>query len=311
MGNLIGLTLGFAIGGAGLAAFLPTATSPAQPPPRAAQPPPEPAPRIAAMPQATQPIELPRVSIAPRQPDALPNIIHPDTPPGDRRVRLEDGSAPRQPGSAYAGTGFFVASDGSLITAAHVVTDCRQVRIVSRLVRPAVAELVASDARQDIALLRAAHVRPPATLSVGRPAPSSERLFVLGYPEAGEPLVPSEAWATLENDKLQPAPLPDPRDIVWIEAPAIGPGYSGGPMLDPSNGQVVGIVRAAVDTTALHAAQAAIPDSGMVFGPGSRALTQFLRREAADSDVSLFATVSGTDALDTARRATVHVLCLP
>lgn len=308
MGTLIGLALGVAIGVAGLAAFLPMDTSPAQPAAQAARPPPEPPPRIAAVPQ---PIDLPRVSIASPQPDALPNIIHPDTPPGEPGGGFKDGSAPRQPGSAYAGTGFFVASDGSLITAAHVVTDCRQVRIVSRLVRPAVAELLAADPTLDIALLRAARVTPPATLAVGRPVASSRRLFVLGYPADGGPLVPSEAWATLENDQLQPAPLTDPGNVVWLEAPAIGPGYSGGPMLDPNNGNVVGIVRATVDSTALHAARTEIPQTGMVIGPGSRALTGFLRREVADSDLSLFANVSGADALDAARRATVHVLCLP
>ena len=306
MGNLIGLALGFAIGGAGLAALLPALTRSDQPAAQAASaPPPQPTPRIAAVPRATQPIDLPRVAIAPRQPDALPNVIHPG------QLTPQNGSAPRQPGSIYAGTGFFVAPDGSLLTAAHVVTDCRQVRIVSRLVRPAVARLVASDATHDIALLRAEHVRPPALLSVGRPAASSSRLFVLGYPAAGGPLVPSEAWGNLENGQLQPAPLTDPRDVVWLDAPAIGPGYSGGPMLDPNNGQVVGIVRATVDSAALHAAQTTIPESGIVIGPGSRALARFLRREVADSDLSLFATVSGADALNTARRATVHVLCLP
>src|SRR5579872_1181680 len=54
----------------------------------------------------------------------LPNIIYPDPPPSD------DQGAPK-PGMAMTGTGFFVASDGSLLTAAHVVSECRQTRIAS------------------------------------------------------------------------------------------------------------------------------------------------------------------------------------
>jgi serine protease Do len=115
----------------------------------------------------------------------LPNIIYPDSPPAD-----DQGTS--KPGTAITGTGFSVASDGSLLTAAHVVPGCRQTRIASQLVKPADARLMATDATNDIALLRAVHVTPPAVLPVGRPAAPGGRLFVLGYPGSGDPLVPTE-----------------------------------------------------------------------------------------------------------------------
>lgn len=247
-------------------------------------------------------MELPRIAATlPPNPTTMPNIIYPDAP--------ADSQGEHKRGTAVAGTGFFVASDGSLLTAAHVVSGCRQTRIASALVKPAVAELIATDTQQDIALLRAAHVTPPATLAIGRPAAPGGRLFVLGYPATGGPLIATETWANLANSKFPPAPpaFTDPRRLIWAEDPVINHGFSGGPMVDTRNGEVVGIVRGMVDSSHLHAMQASIPAAGMVIGPGSAPLTALLRQEGAESDA---VSVSGDEAIDTARRATVHVVCL-
>jgi len=247
-----------------------------------------------------QPAELPSIALVPEPQQTLPNIIHPDAPPTDSGGN----------GGGIAGTGFFVASDGTLLTAAHVVNNCRQTKIASRWVKPAAVELLAADTKDDIALLRAAHVKPPGILSIGHATSPAARLFVLGYPKTAGPLIPEETWATLENDKLQPGPadLIDPRKVVWVAGPSIQHGYIGGPMLDPRNGEVVALVRGMVNTASLHAARAAIPPAGMVIGPGSSRLADFLREQGAD-DVASEEAVSGDDALNTARRATVHVLC--
>jgi S1-C subfamily serine protease len=248
-----------------------------------------------------QPVQPPRVEPSQIvQPDAaaLPKVLDPNP-----------AQQPHAPGSGIAGTGFFVAADGSLLTAAHVVVGCTRIRIASRWVQPTAAYTVAADAAQDVALLRANQATPPAILPIGRPAGPTGRLFVLGYPESGGPLAATEAWAVLENPQFQPGPadLTDPRRVIWAAAPAVGHGFSGGPMLDPRNGQVVGIVRGMVDSTRLHSVRAAIPATGMVIGPGSSPLNAILRQEKADDDVL---PAFGDAALDNARRATVHVLCL-
>jgi S1-C subfamily serine protease len=303
--NLLGLALGFVISGEVLFIVF-AARDEAIAPPAAAMPAPAVsrsgspvAARVPAIP-VVQPVVMPRVA-PPRSapPDGLPKVIYPDPPPVQGH----------KPGTGIAGTGFFVASDGSLLTAAHVVADCARIRIASRWVPPTTVQPVAADNAQDIALLRAPHTTPPAVLPVGRPAAPGGRLFVLGYPASGGPLVPTETWAVLENTEFQPGPaeLTDPRRVIWANAPAVGHGFSGGPMLDPRNGAVVGIVRGMVDSTRLHAVRTAIPGSGMVIGPGSSALNAMLRHEGADGGAMA---VSGDEALDTARRATVHVLCL-
>lgn len=297
VGNLIGLVLGFVIGGEALYIYL--STHRGAPEPAAVS-----APRIEerpAPPQVLQPVELPRViAPSPSAPDPMPQVIYPETPrPGPQR----------KPGSAMAGTGFFVSSDGSLITAAHVVTGCERIRVMSSMVKLSAAETLALDTIEDIALLRASHVTPPATLPIGHPASATARLFVLGYPGSGGLLIPTETWAVLENARMQPAPAKfvDPGRIVWAEAPTVAHGFSGGPMLDPRNGAVVGIVRGMVDSKRLHAERASIPATGMVIGPGSSPLAAMLRQEGTITDAIA---LTGDEALDAARRATVHVLCL-
>jgi S1-C subfamily serine protease len=317
MANLLGLVLGSAVGGAGLIVVLSrNETAPPQSvaamPIRPAVPPS--APRLAAKPPAApalrppEPPPPPLVAAGPPLPAVntlpniiYPNIIHPEGPSSDDQQ-------PHKPGTAVAGTGFFVASDGTFITAAHVVSGCRQTRIASPRIKPANARLLATDATHDVALLRA-NVTPPATLPVGRPAGREARLFVLGYPAGGDKLVATETWAVMENDKLPAAPagLTDSRRVIWVAAPEINHGFSGGPMLDPRNGAVVGIVRGMIDSKRLHSEQAAIPASGVVIGPGSAPLAALLEGEGTYADT---VSVSGDDALEAARRATVHVLCL-
>ena len=266
----------------------------------------------AAQAAAPEPSARPEGATVLPSPAPLPRVMYPDLSPQAAGAHpplpaVITPSAPRRTGKA--GTGFFIARDGSLLTAAHVVTDCGRTSVVSRYVKPTAAHLLATDRDRDIALLRAPDLRPPAVLTLG--GPTSRRMFVLGYPEAAGPIVPAETWATLENDKL-PLPvgtLTDPRETIWIEAAAVTHGYSGGPILDPGTGAVVGIVRGMVDMRRLPFVRG-MPMSGVTIGPGAGQLTAFLRRElptlatAEPSD-------TGDAALDDARRATVHVICWP
>ncbi len=281
--DLIGLSAGLVLGGIAVAWFLQSA-----PPPAATSPP-------------TQPPPLPQIAEA----APLPTIIYPEHVPN-----APGGGDPAKRGTTISGTGFFVGTDGSLLTAEHVVTACQRILVVSRLVDSTPAALLATDRREDIALLRAER-RPPAVLSLGRPAAATRRLFVLGYPNGGDTLVASETWAILENANLQPAPaqLADVRNRIWIDGPSIKQGFSGGPMIDPASGRVAGLVHGLLETTALHAMRAAIPPTGLVIGPGSTPMAALLRQAGGDSeDASLWAAEG--DPLETARRATVHVLCL-
>ncbi len=318
--NLVGLAIGFALGGAALLYFLPELQAmrqvrpweaPLSPPPPvsgigkppAATPAPAPLPLVADrdLPRwntrpapADRPALDPVLSPAPLPEIVLPHVVHPNDPPD---------------GVGTSGTGFFIGTDGTLLTAAHVVHRCRRTQIVSSFVRLVAASILATDTGNDIALLQVAHLRPPAVLALGRPARTVERLFVLGYPATAGRLAPEETWATLENAHL-PAGVgafADPRLLIWIQAAAVTHGYSGGPILDPANGAVVGLIKGMVDGERLREVPG-MPTTGVAIGPGSTRLLDLVQREVPDLDVAT-ADAWGDGAVERARRATVHVFC--
>jgi S1-C subfamily serine protease len=315
--DLLGLAIGLAVGGAALSLFMPrieAALVSGLPPAQATQPAaPQAAPASPAIHPSQQiapPVGLPVPVVVLPVPTPPPNVVYhdpvpqsPDAPPLPAVI----GPSQASKTLGTAGTGFFIAEDGSLLTAAHVVTECTQTAIVSSFVKPTAAEIVASNAKQDIALLRAPHLRPPAILPPGQPA--SRQLVVMGYPASAGPIIPAETWATLENDKLPTAPatLTDPQEMIWIEAAAVTHGFSGGPILDPGNGSVVGLVRATIVDDRLRIIHG-MPTSGVAVGHGAGRLSSFLRQEAPYLD-TVQPTDTGDAAIDDARRATVHVLC--
>jgi S1-C subfamily serine protease len=310
MSDLFGLAIGFGLGGAVLVRFLPAieaALRPAPPPAEVAQRAPTNA--LVPPPAIPQPAPSDRVTTLPA-PAELPQVLSPDLSPDEAaRPPLPVVVGPTRPrtSAGKAGTGFFIADDGSLLTAAHVVSDCRRMEVLSRFVRPAAVDLLASDPKQDIALLRTRHVRPPGILSLGRPA--SRRMVVFGYPASAGPTIPEETLATLENDKF-PQPLntlTDPRDLVWIEAAAVTHGYSGGPILDPDNGAVIGIVKGTIEGGRLRFVRG-MPTSGVAIGPGAGRLASFLHQAAPDLEMAT-PYDTGDTVVDDARRATVHVVC--
>jgi S1-C subfamily serine protease len=208
-----------------------------------------------------------------------------------------------------AGTGFFISDDGTLLTAAHVASGCGRMQIISQYVARSWVSSVATDQEHDIAILRAEGVRPPAVVRLASVAPPTGKLFITGFPATASLTVPAETWAVMENDKF-PAnvgSLTDPRDLLWMSAPDVSHGYSGGPIFDPRSGAVVGLVKGEVDGGYLRLVRD-MPTTGIAIGPGIASIAALVRREVPYAAVSLAAS-PGDAGLDGLRRATVHVLC--
>lgn len=302
MGDLLGLAIGFVIGGAALAKYLPQLEAwwlppaPAQLAVAAAAPAPIRVPPPAPMPLVIAPVFHPPPRSASPAPEApvLPNVVQPDEP---------------KQSAGLAGTGFFIADDGTLLTAAHVVHDCRRIQVVSPFVPLTAARIVATDHKDDLALLQINGKHAPAVLPLGGPAARTGRMFILGYPATAGMRVPAQTWGALENAKLPPAAgkYADPGYLIWLEASAVTHGYSGGPILDPRNGDVVGLIRAIVHSASLRGIQG-MPTTGVAIGPGFSRLIAFVQGQEPWLDVSEVS-VQGDGTLDLARRATVHVFC--
>jgi S1-C subfamily serine protease len=249
---------------------------------------------------------------------AIPKVIHQgdNGAPDQRQISLPmivtpSPRGPDETGNAIgrAGTGFFVAADGTLLTAAHVVKDCGRTQIISKYVTRGWASLVAADQTHDIAVLKAMDLRPPAIVRVSGIPPVSDRLFVLGYPSSAGLTVAAGTWGVTQNQKF-PANvggLANPRELLWISAPDVTHGYSGGPIFDPKLGAVVGIVKGEVEGGYLRLVHD-ITSTGIAIGPGISPMGTVLRRDAPYVAISpVSSPVEVTE--DTLRRATVHVLC--
>jgi S1-C subfamily serine protease len=250
----------------------------------------------------------------------LPRVVSTSNSTGSaadqRQVRMPNVVTPSQPadeasGNAdgKAGTGFFISDDGTLLTAAHVASGCNRMQIISKFVARSWVSPVATDQEHDIAILKAPGVRPPAVVRLASVAPTGGKLFIIGYPASASLTVPAETWAVMENEKF-PAnigSLTNPRDLLWMSAPDVTHGYSGGPIFDPRSGSVVGIVKGEVDGGYLRLVRD-MPTTGIAIGPGIASIAALVRREVPYAAVSL-ASSSGNTGVEGLRRATVHVLC--
>jgi S1-C subfamily serine protease len=250
----------------------------------------------------------------------LPGVINGgtfSTVPGDQReihmpaVVTPTQSVDEASGNAdgKAGTGFFISDDGTLLTAAHVASGCSRMQIISNYVARSWVSPVAMDQEHDIAILKAPGVRPPAVVRLAANAPASGKLFIMGYPATASLTEPAETWAVMENEKFPDniGSLTNPRDLLWMSAPDVTHGYSGGPIFDPRSGAVVGIVKGEVDGGYLRLVRD-MPTTGIAIGPGIASIAALVRREVPYAAVSLAAS-PGDSGVEGLRRATVHVLC--
>jgi len=266
-------------GGGQVAALpLPVVVAPARPPVAVA-------PRVVPVPEVTLP------ALVPEAPFGIEGLLRPS------------------PGQVSNGTGFFVTSRGTLLTAEHVVRGCRGVRVLSAHMRPENAQVLATDAANDVAVLEVPGLTSPAWLPVAPPSREASRLFVLGFPANSLPDTPNETWARLANGAFGPqAPVvTDPARLVWFRSGDVTFGYSGGPVVDLAGGRAVAMSSAVfrgVPGGMLHG----VVTEGLAVGAGAGPMVALLSRWAVREGV-VPAALGVESTLDLARRATVQVVC--
>src|SRR2546430_2341661 len=146
---------------------------------------------------------------------------------------------PRQYGGV--GSGFIFASDGQILTNAHVVAKARRVKVTLADGRTFDASLVGSEPDVDIALLRigADHL-PVAELGRG-PLRVGQLVIAVGNPYGLNWTVTAGVVSALGRT-LQAPGTRKMTDLIQTDT-SINPGNSGGPLVD-SAGRVVGITTA-------------------------------------------------------------------
>ncbi len=139
------------------------------------------------------------------------------------------------------GSGFIFASDGQILTNAHVVARAHRIRVTLADGRKFDAGLIGSDPDVDVAVLRIGADRLPVA-ELGRvPLRVGQLVIAVGNPYGLNWTVTAGVVSALDRT----LDLPGGRkmtNLIQTDTP-INPGNSGGPLVD-SNGRVVGITTA-------------------------------------------------------------------
>jgi serine protease Do len=148
---------------------------------------------------------------------------------------LPEGHGPSQERSSL-GSGFIVSEDGYVITNNHVVKDAEEIIVRLNDRREFIAELIGTDKRSDIAVLKIEATKLP-TLKLG----DSENLNVgewvlaIGSPFGFDHSVTAGIISAIGRS------LPNENYVPFIQTDvAINPGNSGGPLFN-LDGEVIGV----------------------------------------------------------------------
>ncbi len=159
---------------------------------------------------------------------------------------------PKEEAKITTGTGFFVTSDGDLVTNAHVVEKCEKVLVKTDDGSIVEARRTAMDAANDLALLKITKSpTKPANLRFG--IRLGESIAAFGFPHSD--ILSTSGNFTLGNVTATNG-IGDDSRYLQISAP-VQSGNSGGPLLD-QNGNLVGVV-----SSKLNALKVAVQDGDL------------------------------------------------
>ncbi|AXY42702.1 DegQ family serine endoprotease [Halomonas sp. JS92-SW72] len=156
---------------------------------------------------------------------------------GDRFPAPPGGSAPGRPQERQSlGSGFIISDDGYILTNAHVVDGADEILVRLSDRRELAAELVGSDERTDVALLKVdADALPTLKLGDSDVLRVGEWVAAIGSPFGFDHSVTAGIVSAIDRT------LPRDAYVPFIQTDvAINPGNSGGPLFN-LDGEVVGI----------------------------------------------------------------------
>src|SRR5438067_3059531 len=156
-------------------------------------------------------------------------------------IEREGGRIARTVFGGGLGSGFIFASDGQILTNAHVVANARRIRVTLADGRTFDAGLVGKDSEVDVALLRIGADRLPVA-ELGRvPLRVGQLVIAVGNPYGLNWTVTAGVISALGRTLEAPG-IRKITNLIQTDT-SINPGNSGGPLVD-SLGRVVGITTA-------------------------------------------------------------------
>lgn len=214
-------------------------------------------------------------------------------------------TAPTETGAKASGSGFFVTSDGYLITSYHVV-DGGAAIIVKTDNGLVIARIVAKDPENDLALLKVDGQFTAISFAVESTAKPGQTVFAVGYPMLGSQESPAKV-----NRGVIGSATGFREDVRRYRIDAgVQPGNAGGPLVD-ENGSVVGVVVARSNATVVVQQTGTSPQN--VDYAVKKSYVLMLISSNSDASMKVNTVGVGThelseDAIGRVRKATVPVL---
>jgi V8-like Glu-specific endopeptidase len=163
---------------------------------------------------------------------------------------------PTEKSEVSLGTGFFVSSNGVLVTADHVVQGRKKIAVMDRHGAISDATLLNDDPANDIALLKVRASAKPLRVVPTRGVMVGQQVLTLGYPLPQ--LQGTEQKATFGHINALSGSADDVR-LMQIDVP-VQPGNSGGPLLD-GDGDVIGVVNSGLEPGATLKIAGTVPQN--------------------------------------------------
>jgi hypothetical protein len=237
------------------------------------------------------------------KPPPLPAVAAGPTVPGKPGA-----PPPGQPGGSgrmvSSGTGFVVAP-GRALTNAHVIEDCRGVRVRAAGGADLAGRVLASDRERDLALVEVPpEAGPPLPFRRDTNVRRGEGVVTYGFPLAGL-LSSGPTLTTGEISAL--AGLSDNQRQFQISAP-VQPGNSGGPLLD-MGGNVVGVIVSKLNAQRVAQRTGDIPQNVNFAVKGIEALA-FLRQHRVEPRLGESATRSAPEVGEAVHPSVLFIRCM-
>src|SRR5579859_6686751 len=156
-------------------------------------------------------------------------------------IEREGGRIARSAFGGGLGSGFIFASDGQILTNAHVIDHAHRIRVTLADGRTFDAGLVGSDSEVDVAVLRIGADRLPVAELGRAPLKVGQLVLAVGNPYGLNWTVTAGVVSALGRTLEAPG-VRKMTNLIQTDTP-INPGNSGGPLVD-SMGRVVGITTA-------------------------------------------------------------------
>ena len=204
------------------------------------------------------------------------------------------------------GSGFAISHATHIITNAHVVAQCKSLRVLSGA-QQASARVLAIDVDADLAVLKTS-LSVPKTMAM-RSSPAlrlGESVIAFGFPLTG---ALSQGGNLTTGNVSALAGLRDDPKYIQVTAP-VQPGNSGGPLLD-GGGNVIGVITAKLDALAVAKRTGDVPQN-VNFAVRAEVLEGFLQTHKIPYDVAVTdSQLAVADVAEMAKQASVRVECTP